>query len=183
MGLCDNRLTRGHVARNCPKQSFCKIQECKEKHSTYLPESTKSKNDDTNQLSPAESTWETEPGYEAQTGYVKSTENSKDERKLKCPVIGLSFVPIKVKAVGSNRMVETYAFLDSGSNTSFCSKDLMIRLDKKGKSTTLSLTTTTKTNSKPESSVACEFRIVEFERRTYCCSRNRILYDKFTSNG
>jgi hypothetical protein len=35
-GLCDNCLTRGHLARNCPKESFCKVQDCKEKHSTIL---------------------------------------------------------------------------------------------------------------------------------------------------
>ena len=35
-GLCDNCLTRGHLARNCPKESFCKVQDCKEKHSTCI---------------------------------------------------------------------------------------------------------------------------------------------------
>ena len=56
--------------------------------------------------------------------------------------------------MGSDRTVETYAFLDvRGSNTSFCSQDLMKRLDIKGKRTALSLTTMEKANSKTESSI------------------------------
>ena len=50
-------------------------------------------------------------------------------------------------------MVEAYAFLDSGSNTSFCTQDLLTRLNVKGKRTTLSLTTIEKANSKTESSI------------------------------
>ena len=38
-------------------------------------------------------------------------------------------------------MVETYAFLDSGSNTSFCTESLLERLNLKGAKTKLSLTT------------------------------------------
>ena len=35
-GLCDNCLLAGHVARFCPKNSFCKVDGCDRKHSTYL---------------------------------------------------------------------------------------------------------------------------------------------------
>ena len=38
-------------------------------------------------------------------------------------------------------MIETYAFLDPGSNTSFCTDQLIERLDAPGRRTTLSLTT------------------------------------------
>ena len=43
-GRCDNCLTRGHRARNCPKEGFCKVQDCKEKHSTFLHVNTINKN-------------------------------------------------------------------------------------------------------------------------------------------
>ena len=42
---------------------------------------------------------------------------------------------------GSNRMVQMYAFLDKGSNTSFCSEKLAKELNLNRKRTTLSLTT------------------------------------------
>ena len=47
----------------------------------------------------------------------------------------------------------TYAFLDGGSNTSFCSQNLMRQLNIEGKKTTLSLTTLEKANSMTESSI------------------------------
>ena len=34
--LCDNCLTPGHVAKSCEKASFCKIEGCKFKYSTFL---------------------------------------------------------------------------------------------------------------------------------------------------
>ena len=43
-GLCHNCLTRGHLARNCPKKSFCKVQGCKELHSMFLHEKSNNEN-------------------------------------------------------------------------------------------------------------------------------------------
>ncbi|XP_028413652.1 uncharacterized protein LOC114536505 [Dendronephthya gigantea] len=54
---------------------------------------------------------------------------------------GLPLVPVKVKCAGSFRVVLTYAFLDPGSNTTFCSNELLEQLGITGKKTTLSLTT------------------------------------------
>jgi len=56
-------------------------------------------------------------------------------------VTGLPVVPVKVRAKGSDITVHTYAFLDGGSNTSFCSEQLMKQLGVKGINTTISLTT------------------------------------------
>ena len=39
--------------------------------------------------------------------------------------VGLPIVPVKVKARSSDTPVLTYAFLDGGSNTSFCIHQLM----------------------------------------------------------
>ena len=60
---------------------------------------------------------------------------------------------MKVKAFGSEKIVQTYTFLDGGSNTSFCSQNLMRQLNIEGKKTTLSLTTLEKANSMTESSI------------------------------
>ncbi|CAB4003248.1 Hypothetical predicted protein [Paramuricea clavata] len=152
-GLCDNCLTRGHLASNCPKDSFCKVQDCKEKHSTFLHESVKPNNVKEGQHSKRENTESKEIENKAQTGYVKLTNGSRSKSASDGTAVGLAIVPVKVKAMGSDRTVETYAFLDGGSNTSFCSQDLMKRLNIKGKRTTLSLTTMEKANSKTESSI------------------------------
>ena len=68
-------------------------------------------------------------------------------------VVGLSIVPVKVKVKGSSKKVLTYAFLDSGSNTSFCTEDLLRQLGTKGKKTSLSLTTTQMSNQSIECSL------------------------------
>ena len=67
--------------------------------------------------------------------------------------IGLAMVPVKVKAPGCHVAVEPYAFLDSGSNTSFSSEDLICQLGLSGRQTTLSLTTMERENSKAKSHV------------------------------
>ena len=54
-------------------------------------------------------------------------------------VTALAIVPVRVK--GGSAFVETYAFLDSGSNTSFCTEALLKQLNASGSPTNLSLTT------------------------------------------
>lgn len=54
---------------------------------------------------------------------------------------------------GQDNKVLTYAFLDSGSNTSFCTDALLRKLDAKGVKTTLSLTTMQTTNEAIECSL------------------------------
>ena len=58
-----------------------------------------------------------------------------------------------MKAPGCNRTVETYAFLDTGSNASCCSVELVKQLHLSGQRRTLTLTTMGKENSKNESHV------------------------------
>ena len=43
--------------------------------------------------------------------------------------VGLQVVPVKVSAPYGNRVIETYAFLDSGSNTTMCLSSLAEELD------------------------------------------------------
>ena len=62
----------------------------------------------------------------------------------------LAILPVKVKAKGSDQMIQTYAFLDNGSNASFCSEKLANQLNLSGKRTTLSLTTMERENSKTD---------------------------------
>lgn len=54
---------------------------------------------------------------------------------------GMAIVPVLIKTKESQSVVETYAFLASGSNTSFCAESLLEKLNAKGKQTKLTLTT------------------------------------------
>lgn len=53
--------------------------------------------------------------------------------------VKLSSVPVKIKANKGNKIVQTYAFLDPGSSSTFCTTDLMNQLDITGKKTNILL--------------------------------------------
>ena len=66
---------------------------------------------------------------------------------------GLAIVPVNVRATGKEKMVQTYVFLDPGSNTTFCTDKLIERLGATGRKAMLSLTTMDSDNVKSESLV------------------------------
>ena len=66
---------------------------------------------------------------------------------------GLAIIPVNVRAKGKEKMVQTYAFLDPRSNTTFCTDKLIERLGATGRKATLSLTTMDSDNVKSESLV------------------------------
>ena len=150
--LCSNCLSAGHFVRECPKESFCRIQGCTGKHSTFLhpkrsPTATDKPKANTEQ--PPEQP-EQPPEIKsnaANNGYVKSDYPSSTT------VTGLAIIPVRVKAKGQYGTVETYAFLDSGSNTSFCAESLLEKLIVKGTKTKLSLTTLQGENTPTECSL------------------------------
>ena len=53
----------------------------------------------------------------------------------------LRVVPVKVKRKNGNKVIETYAFLDSGSYVTLCDEKLMRELEIDGIERTFSLTT------------------------------------------
>ena len=69
----------------------------------------------------------------ASNGYVEVSEGSSFSTTATMTV--LAIVPVLVKARESTKLIETYAFLDSGSNTSFCTESLLQRLQMEGKKT------------------------------------------------
>ena len=131
---------------SCPKDTFCKVEGCTGKHSTFLHHKTTPNDRDNNdeEASANKAVSKEPPEHEngsrpANTGFVKMT--SKSNYATSSSVTGLAIVPVRVKAKGRPEMVETYAFLDSGSNTSFCTESLLKKLNHEGKKTRLSLTT------------------------------------------
>ena len=149
-GLCVNCLLPGHFVRECPKSSFCKISGCQSKHSTYLHPQRDAREPE--ETPPRENSNEHEvsipdgnPESNAQSSFITTDSQ--------CASIGagksataLPIVPVRVKAKGSSRSTVTYAFLDSGSNTTFCSNKLAETLGIEGEKTRLSLTTLGKQN-------------------------------------
>jgi len=149
-GLCDNCLHTGHMAKFCPKESFCKIENCKltRKHSTFLhpkddqPNKAKAHNCENSTSAGSQNT--------AKSSCI-SSQALCNSTGAGDSVTGLPVVPVKVRSKGTDRIIETYAFLDPGSNTTFCTERLINRLGISGKSTTLSLTTMNSDNVMSES--------------------------------
>ena len=120
-GLCNNCLVSGHVVKQFPKASFCKIEGCQSKHSTFLHLVTKkheSKNECREEHGKSEGSGETN----GRSCYIKGKENLISQKGA----TSLAIVPVKVPV--RERVVKTYAFLDNGSNTTFCTEDLLEQL-------------------------------------------------------
>ena len=158
-GLCDNCLTRGHLAKTCEMPSFCRVKGCDFKHSTFLhPQSNanEQKDDTTKPTQSAKPERKSEDRPDetiVQSAYVNIGENPHRRKSRPLQVTSLAIVPVKVKAKGSSTTIETYAFLDGGSNTTFCTENLLNQLNATGRKTMLSLTTMAQEDSPIESSI------------------------------
>ena len=137
----------------CPKESFCKVDGCTSNHSTFLHPKTKQpastgkgetkqeKDDPENQKS------EGDQINPAKNSYIKSNSTASSL------VTGLAVVPVQVKAKRSFEVIRTYAFLDLGSSTTFCTDAIIKKLGANSTKTKLSLTNMQGKNAPVECSV------------------------------
>ncbi|XP_071948920.1 uncharacterized protein [Antedon mediterranea] len=133
--LCWNCFNKGHFASSCPKPSFCKM--CAEKHSSFLHPVSPPKGEHTT-TQPAENQKAAPPETQAHSLPATSTSLAVAGSYQR---IGLSVVPVQVKAEGGKSIISTYAFLDNGSNITFCTEALAQKLGVKGKGVDLNLMT------------------------------------------
>ena len=61
----------------------------------------------------------------------------------------LSIVPVRVKAAKGGQVLQVYALLDPGSSATFCSEELMTRLNLNGRKTQILLRTMNQEKSVP----------------------------------
>ena len=150
--LCFSCLNSGHQSKDCYKKKPC--SDCDKKHATVLHPSTPEVvvGVGTQQGSVGTEGREGRPqSLNSQSNTVQNTvqNTSQSTGDHFCglttmegsPVTALPIVAVKVKVKGSHLYIETYALLDNGSNSTFCSVSLMERLMVVGKKTRLKLTT------------------------------------------
>lgn len=128
-GLCFGCLLPGHMSKSCQKKLEC--QKCSLKHPTILHFASK----------PAEKTEQ-----DQDKTLIENKLPSMDNQICGCTRAGdaecaLAVVPVKVKSLKGNHVVQTYAFLDPGSSACFCSEDLMHDLKVTGRKTHILLRT------------------------------------------
>ena len=132
--LCFSCLGGGHQSRSCHKRKPC--IHCNKRHATVM------------HVSAPEAIVASDRGKDG----PQSENNQSSTEKIRADhfcglttmegsVNALPIVAVKVKVKGSPRSVETYALLDNGSNTTFCSASLMKRLSVSGKEMRIKLTT------------------------------------------
>lgn len=146
--LCYNCLTPDHRVRECKRRNTCK--DCGRKHSSLLHPPPPVRMNET-QSQPAASEDCSNPPVLGHQGVVTPVSNGfVGFAGSTNSVIGFPIIPIKVKARGHLGYVVTHAFLDSGSNSTFCTEELLRQLNLEGEETSLSLSTIEKENSRLE---------------------------------
>ena len=147
----------GHFSNSCPKESFCRVTGCNvhTKHSSFLhPKANGPAADIAPGARGASGTGAIQQAVnqKVHNGFVDGSNEAEGphSRQTRASATGLAILPVKVKAKGSDQMIQTFAFLDNGSTVSFCSEKLANQLNLSGKRTTLSLTTMERENSKTD---------------------------------
>lgn len=127
-GACFKCLKVGHYAKLCSKPMSC--TKCKSSHPTVLHNVTK--------VDKAVGTNCTQPCTTADTT-VSSQSCVSHTGAGACGK--LPILPVTVKSKRGNKLVHTYAFLDNGSTSTFCTENLMKKLKLVGRKTKINLLT------------------------------------------
>ena len=102
--LCNNCLSTGHFVRSCPKESFCKVDGCTSKHSTFPhPKTKQPTNTGKNEAEQDKKVPESENPEGNQTGSANN-DYIKSNRTSSSAVTGLAIVPVQVKAKGAQKL-------------------------------------------------------------------------------
>ena len=139
--LCFGCLSSNHAVKERPERKTCTVANCTRKHPTILHTNTAGR------IRPSDisiaSTSPHEGSTRVRNGMVKMDRSR----------IGMAVVQVKVWLKSSGPPVVTYAFLDSGSSSMFCTESLMRQLGVDGTRTPISLTTLEKKDSPIDSFV------------------------------
>jgi hypothetical protein len=128
-GYCFGCIRKNHVKSECKKRSKCHICHLTHPSILHVDKSPQS------QLSPEAPAFSPhEDNHEPQS--KKSGATAMGAGKQVLPIL-----PVKVKLANSNNYIVTYAFLDNGSNTSFCTESLMEKLNIVGKRKNITIET------------------------------------------
>ena len=134
-GLCFSCLKSGHHKGVCQNKITC--IHCKRYHPSILHLEPR-QNSDKPMNSSSESDHNSNSVATPSVAVSSSAAHmgAGDSIKQALPII-----PVRLKSKSSDKFVNTYAFLDSGSTATFCKEEIINSLHLEGKRTTLTLTT------------------------------------------
>ena len=112
-------------------------------------------------------------GAQVRCSMANTDENVASRSFERCRT-GMAVTPVKVRVKGSDKSIVTYAFLDNGSNSSFCTDSLMKQLGVKGQR--ISLFTLERKNSTVFSNLVSDPLVSDLDENEYV--RLPILYTR-----
>jgi len=131
--VCFGCLHVGHKSTECKRRLTCKV--CNQKHPSVLyinfKEFKVDKAVNTNHEQNVEPTINNSLASTQMCGHIGAGSSSGI----------LPILPVQVKSAKGNKIVQTYAFLDPGSTSTFCSESLMRKLHLNGRKTNICLLT------------------------------------------
>ena len=148
--LCFACLQPGHRTDRCSRTDCCRKENCNKKHTTLLhpppPPPTSDKK-------PASS-------KSAECAFVGFSENKTND-------VMLPIVLVKVRASSGGIFVKTYALLDPGSTTTFCSIDLLNELNVTGRYFQLTTTTISNRNVATNAQLIQNLEVCDFNENDH----------------
>ena len=123
-GICFGCLKAGHMSKECRSRLSC--DECNLKHPTILHIHNKDKGSKPQETSVSSALVSLQAGRSTGAGDQDCT---------------LSIIPVQLKSVKGDKVLQTYAFLDPGSTATFCTTSCMKKLSLQGTKTRIMLRT------------------------------------------
>ena len=160
-GVCVNCFAQGHIGKDCSRNFVCNVEGCRRKHSKYLHISSKKAEADANvQEAPPQIS---APGTQVPVAATHATNDTSVNNFVNPRVsnfacrqggrLALPIVPARVRCRDTNVVVDTYALLGPGTNTTYCTEDLREKLGTRGVTRHLELTTIAQTRLPMDSTV------------------------------
>ncbi|XP_041471180.1 uncharacterized protein LOC121420582 [Lytechinus variegatus] len=142
-GVCFNCLVKGHMTKDCYLKRTCTVDGCGKKHTKFLHIAPGKQQ----QAGISQQQAQFDSQYQPDQQPLGTQSHVTGAGKLK---VALPILPVRVYSSEDDFTVDTFAMLDPGSTTSFCTEDLRRRLHATGKKRTLSLSTLEHANNQLE---------------------------------
>lgn len=161
--LCFSCLCKNHRASQCSRRKPCKKLNCRRNHATLLHPPP---NYDVNNR---------QVDYNANSNNVNENNSNDDTpnetNQTSCYNAGecndcvfLPIVAVNVKSPNNGREIQTYALLDSGSDSTYCSNALLSKLNVRGKRTKVHRSTLTNNNEIFMSQVISDLKVSDIDK-------------------
>ena len=148
--MCFACLQPGHRADHCSRTDCCWKENCNKKHTTLL------------HPPPPPPTSDKKPAFSesAECAFVGFSKNKTND-------VMLPIVPVKVRTSSGGNFVKTYALLDPGSTTTFCSIDLLSKLNVTGRYVQLTTATISNCNVATNAQLIQNLEVCDFNKNEH----------------